>query len=298
MPTLEHEYVLHLCRNRPEMVVELLRECFGADFPADAPVKLDCGDFGEPEVHERRSDTALLVQVDDAGTSHGLIVESQRAFVEQKYRRWGVYSSTMADRYDCKVDVVVFCPDQNIADRYDVPYHLGNRYVMHVYVIGPDRVPVIDEPARAAQSPELGGLSAVAHGQRGGVIDALLTGLADIDPDRAQSYTEILLALLRPADRTYVEDAVAVGTFEYQSEFTQRLEAKGEARGEARGEAKGKAKGKAEGRAESVLSVLDAREVAVDDATRDRVLAVTDDDQLDALVRRAITVTSADQLFE
>lgn len=286
MPSLEHEYVLHLCRNRPEMVVELLRECFGADFPADAPVKLDCGDFGEPEVHERRSDTALLVQVDGAGTTHGLVVESQRSFVEGKFRRWGVYCSTLADRYNCKVDVVVFCPDQHIAERYDVPYHLGNRYVLHVYVVGPDRIPVVNDPVRVARSPELGVLSAVAHGRRGGAIDALLTGLANIDPERAQSYTEILLALLRPADRTYVEDTVAVGTFEYQSAFTERLKTEG------------RKEGKAEGKAEFVLAALEDRGLVVDDVTRERVQAVTDNDQLRLLFRRAMTVSTADQLFD
>jgi hypothetical protein len=153
MPSLEHEYVLHLCRNRPEMVVELLRDCFGAPIPDGAKVALDCGDFGEPEVHERRGDTALLVHIRGRPDPIGLVVESQRKYVKSKFRRWGVYSTTLGDRNDCLVDVVVFCPDQKEADKYDVPYHLGTRHVLHPYVVGPNRVPVVNTPPASPTPP-------------------------------------------------------------------------------------------------------------------------------------------------
>jgi hypothetical protein len=268
------------------MVVELLRECFGVVLPEDAKVTLDSGDFGEPEVYERRGDTALLVRVADNPAGHALVVESQLEFVQKKLRRWAVYSSTLADRNDCDVDVVVFCPKQRTADQYDRPYHLGNRFVLHPYVLGPKRVPVVNDSAKVACAPELAVLSAVAHGRRDGVLDALLTGFADIDPERARSYTELLLGLLDGADRTYVEEAVAVETFRYQSEFTERLKAEGEA------------KGKAEGEARSVVAVLEARGLVVDEAVRERIVATTDLDLLDTWVRRAVSVDSAEQLFD
>lgn len=275
MPTLEHEYVLHLCRNEPSLVVDLLRECFGETIPTEAKVTLDSGDFGEPETTERRGDTALLMRTGD--TVHGLVVESQRKYEEYKFRRWSVYCATLADRYNCMADVVVFCPSQSDADLYDRPYRLGNGRVLHAYVIGPNRIPIVSDPARVATLPELGVLSAVAHGRREGIIDALLTGLEKIDVERAQSYTEILLALLKPADRTYVEDAVAVGPFRYQSEFTERLKAEG------------RVEGRAEGRAEDVLMILNKRGLSVDEATEARIRATTDHSQLDALLERALT---------
>jgi hypothetical protein len=100
----------------------------------------------------------------------------------------------------------------------------------------------------------------------------------------------LLLALLTPADRTYVEDTVAVGTFQYQSEFTERLKAEGRAEGEARGEARGEAK--------AVLTFLEARGIPVDEPTRERIRTTTDLDQLNTWIRRATTVDTADELFD
>ena len=51
------------------------------------------------------------------------------------------------------------------------------------------------------------------------------------------------------------------------------------------------------GKAEDVLEVLDARGIAVTDAQRERVLACAELDTLRTWVRRAATVTNADELF-
>jgi hypothetical protein len=59
------------------------------------------------------------------------------------------------------------------------------------------------------------------------------------------------------------------------------LEAVGEARGEAR----------------AVLTVLAARGLEISDEARERISGCTDLDQLDQWVRRAVTVTPADELF-
>lgn len=66
---------------------------------------------------------------------------------------------------------------------------------------------------------------------------------------------------------------------------------------ESRGEAKGKAQGRAEAKAEAVLAFLEARGVAVDTATRARILSCTDVPTLDQWIARAATVASADELF-
>ncbi|MGI5416327.1 hypothetical protein [Actinomadura luteofluorescens] len=58
------------------------------------------------------------------------------------------------------------------------------------------------------------------------------------------------------------------------------------------------AEGKAEGEAESVLKVLDARGLSVSDAMRGRILACTDQEQLDQWLVRAATAEHADHLFD
>ncbi len=59
----------------------------------------------------------------------------------------------------------------------------------------------------------------------------------------------------------------------------------GEARGEARGEAK------------SVLTVLEARGIAISETQLRQILECTDLDRLSEWVRKAVTVTNADELF-
>lgn len=69
------------------------------------------------------------------------------------------------------------------------------------------------------------------------------------------------------------------------------------ARGRKIGKKLGRALGKAEGKAESVLGVLAHREVPVSAAVRRRVLASRDELELQRWLERAVTVSSAQELF-
>jgi hypothetical protein len=72
---------------------------------------------------------------------------------------------------------------------------------------------------------------------------------------------------------------------EYRSELLRELAAQHEELGVARGE----------GRA--VLTVLEARGLAVPTAVREQILACTDVAQLDVWLRRAVTATTADAVI-
>ena len=78
-----------------------------------------------------------------------------------------------------------------------------------------------------------------------------------------------------------------------------REEARAQAREEARAQAREEARteGRAEGKAEVVIVLLTARGVAVDDATRARILAERDAQRLDRWIVRAATCTQAAELF-
>ena len=67
--------------------------------------------------------------------------------------------------------------------------------------------------------------------------------------------------------------------------------------GRVEGEAKGKAEGEAKGKADAVLTVLEARGLAVTAAIAARVRSCGDLAELDRWVRRAATVARADDLF-
>jgi hypothetical protein len=65
---------------------------------------------------------------------------------------------------------------------------------------------------------------------------------------------------------------------------------------EAAAEARGEARGKAAGRAEAILSVLDARGLAVSPERREAIASCRDLDRLDRWLRRAALATSADEI--
>lgn len=60
----------------------------------------------------------------------------------------------------------------------------------------------------------------------------------------------------------------------------------------------GHTEGLAEGRSADVLTILDTRGIPVSEAARARITTCTDPDQLDAWLRRAITATHAEDLFD
>lgn len=79
---------------------------------------------------------------------------------------------------------------------------------------------------------------------------------------------------------------MAIGTYEYQSDFARRYYGQG------------KTEGRAAAEAESVLRVLAARGITISDEVRERVTSCTDHDQLTEWLSRAVHVEAADDLFD
>ncbi|WP_256863314.1 hypothetical protein [Microbispora sp. GKU 823] len=65
-----------------------------------------------------------------------------------------------------------------------------------------------------------------------------------------------------------------------------------------KGRVEGREEGRAEGEIDAIFNVLDVRGLEVSDDTRERIRRCNDLDQLKAWVRRAVTVTSVDELFD
>jgi predicted transposase YdaD len=63
------------------------------------------------------------------------------------------------------------------------------------------------------------------------------------------------------------------------------------------GRVEGRTEGRIEGQALSVLEVFEAREIAVSEEQRSRILACTDLEQLSQWLKRALKVTSVEELF-
>ena len=148
---------------------------------------------------------------------------------------------------------------------------------------------MLTNAGQAAGVPELAVLSALAHGAAPGcrgVLDVLVEALAFAEKERAILYAELVLAALPQAAHGHLEALMKTETHEFQSGYARKLRAQG------------KAEGKAEGKAADVLTVLDARGVEVPDDVRTRITECSDLDQLDRWLRRAVTASSAGDLFD
>jgi len=79
----------------------------------------------------------------------------------------------------------------------------------------------------------------------------------------------------------------------YHSEFTDRIRVEAEARGEARG----KACGEAAASARMLLLTLESREVGLSEEQRRLIENCVDSVRLEAWFRRALTATTAEDVF-
>ena len=181
--------------------------------------------------------------------------------------------------------LVVVTPDPVVAAWAARPLRLGHPGVsLRPIVIGPDEVPVVRDGAEAAAAPEILVLSAMMHGKGEGAEDiarAAFAAVRGLDAERATLYTDVILVSLRAAARGILEDFMANGTYQYQSDFAKRYVAEGEARG------------RAEGKALAVLAVLTTRGVDVPPQIHERIVACTDMATLDVWLARAITAQAA-----
>lgn len=284
---MRHETLLELFRLRPDLAVALLSDLLGVPVPAHDDVRLEPGELGELVPTEYRADAVVVL---GAGPRCALavVVEVQLSRDRGKRLSWPVYLAHLRARLGCPVVLLVVCVDVAVARWCAGPIAMGHPgWVLEPLVLGPEEIPVVTAPRDAPA--ELAVLSAMAHGgDRLPVVDALVEALATIPPDRARMYAELVLVALPEAARHHLEELMALGTFEYQSDYSRRLIAQGRGEGLAEGQARAKAEG--------VLTVLDARGMTVPAALRDRITSCRDLDRLDTWLRRAATVASAAEL--
>ena len=145
----------------------------------------------------------------------------------------------------------------------------------------------------AARRPELGVLSALAHGEteKGATIAAaVLPAIRELDDERVKLYYDLVYNSLNEAARRTLETMIK--GYEYQSDFAKKYVAQGRAEGLTEGISKGLAEGRAKEAAHSVLTVLQARGLVVPDAARERILAQKDTERLERWLKKAAVAST------
>ncbi len=254
MPSWEHEILVELFRNRPELAVELLRRCADLDLGG---VSVESGSVDLSQVVPTTYLTDAVTIVKDAGGEAvaAVIVEVQRAVDPDKHRTWPLYVAALRARLALPTTLLVLAPDPAVAAWARRAIDLGHPgYVLRPIVIGFADVPRITDPSETTM-PELAVLSTLAHPEAAVAIaaHALIRGLPT---DLELLYSDVLFGTV-PA----LEDTME--GLKFEGRLMRAMRELREAReANVRERARGREEGREEGRDrlyDTVLALVRAR---------------------------------------
>src|SRR5262245_45592296 len=123
MPSLSHEALLLLFRNRPELAPELLRDSLHAAIPAYTEIRVDSAELTEVAPTEYRADLVVLLL--EGRPVLGIIVEVQLQVNADKHYSWPVYLAGLRARLRCPAWLLVVAPEPAVARWAARPIELG-----------------------------------------------------------------------------------------------------------------------------------------------------------------------------
>ncbi len=148
-------------------------------------------------------------------------------------------------------------------------------------------VPIVTDRGEAARRPELGVLSAIAHGETEAgeaIASAMLPVIKELDADRSRLYYDLVYNSVNEAARRVLE--AMMKNYEYQSPFAKKYVAQG------------RTEGRTEEAARALLTVLRVRGLAVPEAVRERILAQKDPERLERWLEKAAVAASVTAVID
>ena len=287
MPSMAHEILVDLFKNRPSLAAEILVEVLGFSLPTYTEARIASADLTEIQPAEYRADVVVLL-FNGTDCVRVVIVEVQLTADPQKRLSWPAYVTVARAVHGCPAALLVVAPDPTVAGWCAEPIETGvPGFVLRPPVLHRTAVPVVTDPGEAARRPELGVLSAMAHGeteQGATIAAAVLPAIQELDEDRARFYYDLVYNSLNEAARRALE-AMMKG-YEYQSDFAKKYVAQG------------RTEGRTEEAARALLTVLRVRGIAVSDAVRERILAQKDPERLERWLERAAVASSVAAILD
>ncbi|WP_437571609.1 hypothetical protein [Sorangium sp. So ce542] len=289
MPSVTHEALVELFKNRPTLAAELLHDALGQPVPAFTEARVEPSDLTEILPSDRRADVVVVLLVaEQRRPAMAVVVEVQLGVDANKPYIWPVYVTQTRARHRCPTRLLVVTIDAALAQWCSRPIDTGHPgLTLTPLVLGPEGVPVVTDAEQARAAPEVVVLSAMAHGrgEEGEAIGvAFLAAAVGLDEERRALYADVVLSSLNEAARRMLEAMMKSG-YQYQSEFARSYVAHG------------RQEGSIEAKAQAVLAFLEARELEIPAEVRERVLASTDLAELDRWIRRAAVVGDARELL-
>ena len=283
MPSMAHEILVDLFKNRPSLAAEILLEVLGMAVPGYTEARLASTDLTEIQPAEYRADVVVLL-LDGDRLVRVIIVEVQLAVDPRKRLSWPAYVTVSRAVHGCPAALLVVAPEPAVADWCAEPIETGvPGFVLRPPVLHRTAVPIVMDPVEAERRPELGVLSAIAHGQteHGETITAaLLPVIRDLDDDRTRLYFDLVYNAVNEKARREMETMLK--NYEYQSPFAKKYVAEG----------------RTEEAARAVLTVLQARGIVVPDTDRERILSQKDLERLERWLKKAAVVPSVTEVID
>lgn len=320
MPNLIHQQTVDFFHERPIAAVELLREVGGIEPPPFARATAEAADATQLTPVEYRAD-AVVVLRDESGTARlAVIVEVQLRRDAHKRFSWPVYAAALRARLKCDTALLVICLNRAVGRWCERPISMGPSGTVTPVAIHADRLPLITDPDEARRHPELAVLSAAMNGDHPDIakgLEVMLEGLNELDRKDIKLYLsyvfgltptvvgerlrELLMTALKDYEKVigerYFSDWVNKGLQQGLEQGLQQGLEQGLEQGLQQGREQGREQGRAEGEIEAILTVLDARGLEIPSEARERISRCTDLHVLEKWIRRAVTVTSVDELF-
>jgi hypothetical protein len=283
MPSLLHEGIVALVREKPELAAGLLRTLLNVELPIFTEARLTEATLTEILPAEYRADAVVLLI--DGETVFGIILEAQLQIDVEKLFTWPMYAVAARARHRCPVVLLIVTPDSSTARWAERRVELGGGNSWRPFVVGPEGIPVVVDPVAAAREPELAVLSAMAHGASLDVATAVAvaTAAAGGVATLPESFRMLCLALIESSLGSAARKSFQMLPQHYQfySETMRRSFAEGEASGEAK----------------AILRVLESRQISFSEQQRQRILDCKDSTVLEAWLDRVSSIGTVDELF-
>jgi hypothetical protein len=161
MPSLLHEALLMLFRNRPALAPELLRDTLHIALPEYTDVRIDSADLTDIQPAEYRADMVVLLLRGDPVL--GIVLEMQLRNDENKRYAWPAYVVNLRARIRCPVCLFVITAEDKVARWAGKAIPLGGGNWFTPCVLRLSGVPEVTDEDQARKDPELAVLSSLGH---------------------------------------------------------------------------------------------------------------------------------------
>ncbi|MEX1362040.1 MAG: hypothetical protein AB1Z98_02890 [Nannocystaceae bacterium] len=284
MPSAEHQSLVRLLTEGRDVLRAVL-VFVGIDIPEDLELRPGPDAIRDGGLHDYFPDGT---QVAYGTQGPALVVEVQLGEDPSKHFTWPLYAAVLRNRLRRPVILVVFTDSERVARWASRPIDVGAGMVMRPEVIGPGRIPLHLPGQLARRVPVLAVLVVVAHGRgphakRVGRAALEVARAAGRDGDeRASLYLDVIFAYLDRAVRERILEEDMDLAFEPISDIFKGL----------------LARGRAAGMCQLLERLLVQRGLGPSDELLARLRECDDAAQIQQWFDRALTATSAAEVFD